>query len=154
MRSVTLGLLLLAGLALGQTIRLGIALEGQLLPLGVAGFAEYRTYEGGLARLQVGYDYLGPYALGELGFVLEDRPWRRSWASFGGGYYLEGERDPFAFLLAGAGAYDYGQSLGYWGGVMLPLDSALWDAELGSGGGLALFALLRVRVELAELELR
>ncbi len=154
MRGAAVGLLLLFGLALGQAIRLGIALEGQLLPLGVGAFLECRSEGSGLARAQIGYDYVGPYLLGELGLVLEENPWRRRWASFGGGYYLEGGNGAFGFLLAGAGSYDYEQSFGIWGGVMLPLDPVLWEAELGSGGGLALFALLRVRLELAELELR
>ncbi len=154
MRGATLLLLLILGLAQGQALRLGIDLEGQLLPLGVGAFAEYRTAGGGLLRLSLGYDYYGPFATGELGFVFDETPWTRSWASLGGGYYFGGENDAFPFLLAGAGRYDYGERIGVWGGVMLPSDLLAGEVELGSGAGLALFALLRVRVEVAELELR
>ena len=148
-------LLLLATFASATGVRLGLAFEGQLLPIGVSGFLEYRTEAGGLVRAQIGYDYLGLYLLGELGFALRDDPWRRTWASLGGGYYLVPERDApeLGFLLAGAGYYDAVQGLGAWAGVMLPGDLLAGRArDLGSGGGLALFSLLRVRVELASLE--
>jgi len=148
-------LLFVASFAPAAGVRLGLAFEGQLLPIGVAGFLEYRTDAGGLVRAQIGYDYLGLYLLGELGFALRDDPWLRTWASFGGGYYLVPGRDApeLGFLLAGAGYYDAAQRLGAWAGVLLPGDLLAGRVgDLGSGGGLALFALLRVRVEFASLE--
>ncbi len=148
-------LLLMASFVQAAGMRLGLAFEGQLLPIGVAGFWEYRTDAGGLVRAQVGYDYLGLYLLGELGFSLREDPWLRTWASFGGGYYLAPEPDApeLGFLLAGAGYFDAAQGLGAWAGVLLPGDWLAGRAgDLGSGGGLALFSLLRVRVEVASLE--
>ncbi len=154
MRKGAFYLLLLASLALGQTLRLGLSLEGQLLPLGLAGFAEYRTAGGGLLRLTLGHDYYGPFVLGELGLLLQESPWERSWASVGGGYYFGGENEAFPFLLAGAGRYAYDERIGVWGGAMLPFDLLAGKTQLDSGAGLALFALLRVRVEVAEVEIR
>ncbi len=148
-------LLFLSGLAVGQGFRLGLAFEGQLLPLGVAAFAEYRTAAGGLARISLGYDYLGGFAVSELGWITAADPWKETRFTLGGGSYLfPVEGAPGAFALVGAGYYDYTKNLGAWAGVMLPETLPTPGGELTSGGGLALFALVRVRVEFATLEVR
>ncbi len=158
MRRLGFALLWLFLLAGAEGFRLGLALEGQLLPLGLAAFAEVRSGSG-LLRAELGHDYLGPYALTELGWVLAEDPWSRSWVSLGGGDYLWNEADPgrgaLPFLLLGSGYADALQGVGVWAGAMLPLKLLRGEApELGSGGGLALLALVRVRVEVAELALR
>ncbi len=103
------------GLALAQGVRLELAFEGQL-PLGGSRFRGGLRRQGPLFRLEAGYDCAGPFALVELGFVLQKDGARRRWLSAGGGAYFNNEAGPlgrpFFFLHAGAGVYDEFQNLG------------------------------------------
>ncbi|BDG22245.1 hypothetical protein [Thermus thermophilus] len=132
--------------ALAQKPVLGLALEGQALPIGLVGFA--RLEQGGyLLEARAGWELLGGAFVGLEGGV-----------SLEGGRFLQGgllfhphhEAAGYPLVSAPLGLADrsWNTDLPLWGGVALPLDPAFWEGVPPEGAGFLALVLLRLRVYL------
>ncbi|GAB5603024.1 hypothetical protein FJNA_15490 [Thermus sp. FJN-A] len=131
--------------ALAQRLVLGLALEGQVLPIGLAGFA--RLEQGGyLLEARAGWELLGGVFVGLEGGVYLDRGRILQGGLLFHPHHEIAGRSLVSATLGLTNLRD--TSLPVWGGVALPLDPAFWERVSPGDLGLGFIALLRLRVYL------
>jgi len=140
--------------ALAQRVVLGLAAEGQWLPLGLAGFVRVEQ-EGYLVEARAGWEVIGGFFFGlEGGFPL------RPGYAFQGGLlyhpYHEALREPLRpshalWVTLGLTNRSWNTDLPFWVGVALPLDPAFWERANLASLAIALVLFQRSRIYLEPL---
>jgi hypothetical protein len=146
--SLLMGMLFLAGPLQAQGWRLGVALEGQILPLGLAGFVEYQAGATGVQG-RIGWDLVGGgFFLGSEGFW---QPTSTNRYALGGVWYPgagQAAKDlkftgVMLFPCAGMRRVNSGW---VYVGAGLPLQIPFYDR---TGEDWGFLALIRIRMEAA-----
>ncbi|BCZ90159.1 hypothetical protein TthAA37_20210 [Thermus thermophilus] len=133
--------------ALAQKLVLGLALEGQALPIGLAGFA--RLEQGGyLLEARAGWELLGGVFVGLEGGVYLDGGHALQVGLLFHPYHEALQRPNVLSATLGFTNRSWNTDLPLWGGVALPLDPAFWEGVDMDALGLGFIALLRLRVYL------